>query len=59
VISVIEEIYKVNESYVLEFKLGDLPMPPSRQLSRVECEEAWVTVEAKLGLKTGKLIEVL
>ena len=51
--SVIDEVIKANESYIQNFNLENLPMPPSRKLAVVACMDARVTVEELLGLKTG------
>ncbi len=52
--SVIDEVLQANQLYAQQFTLGDLPMPPSRQLAVVACMDARVTVEEMLGLKTGE-----
>ncbi len=51
---VYEETRKANERYAAGFKLGHLPMPPSRKLAVVACMDARLTVEQLLGLKTGE-----
>ena len=51
--SVIDEVLKANETYVRQFALGHLPMPPARKLAIVACMDARMTVEQMLGLHTG------
>ena len=50
--SVIDEAIKANESYVQNFALGDLPMPPADKLAVIACMDARLTVEQMLNLKT-------
>jgi len=52
--SVIEEVLQYNKKYAKRFKLGHLPIPPSRALAIVACMDARLTVEEMLGLKTGQ-----
>lgn len=52
--SVIEEVLRANENYARNFKLGDLPVPPSRKLAVVACMDARLNIEEVLGLKTGE-----
>jgi carbonic anhydrase len=51
---VIDEALKENNAYARGFKLGKLPMPPSRMLAVVACMDARLTIEEMLGLKTGE-----
>src|SRR5712692_9413233 len=51
--SVTDEVLIANESYVRNFNLGHLAMPPARKLAIVACMDARLTVEQILGLKTG------
>ena len=51
--SIIDEALKANETYVRNFKLGSLPMPPAKKLAIVVCMDARLTVEPMLGLSTG------
>ncbi len=51
--SVIDEAIKANESYVQNFALGDLPMPPADKLAVIACMDARLTIEQMLNLKTG------
>ena len=44
---------KANNDYAQSFTLGDLAMPPARQLAVVACMDARLTVEEMLGIKTG------
>lgn len=48
-----DDVLKANETYVKNFTLGELPMPPARKLVVVACMDARLTVEQFLGLKTG------
>ncbi len=51
--SVIDETLEANREYSLDFRLGNLPVPPERRLAVVACMDARLTVEEILGLKTG------
>ncbi len=51
--SVTDETIKANESYVQNFALGNLPMPPARKLAVVACMDARLMVDRVLGLETG------
>jgi carbonic anhydrase len=51
--SVIDEALTANDYYAGHFKLGHLPMPPSRKLAVLACMDARLTVEQILGLNTG------
>lgn len=51
--SIIDEVLKANEKYAKNFTLGNLPIPPARNLAIVACMDARLTVEQMLGLKTG------
>ncbi len=51
---VIDDALKANKAYAKRFKLGKLPIPPSRMLAVVACMDARLTVEEMLGLKTGE-----
>lgn len=51
--SVIDEALKANQTYVQNFKLGNLPMPPAKKLAIVACMDARLTIEPMLGLSTG------
>jgi len=52
--SVIDEVLVHNKKYAKAFKIGHLPIPPSRALAIVACMDARLTVEEMLGLKTGQ-----
>ena len=52
--SIIDEVLGANREYANSFRLGNLPMPPSRKLAIVACMDARMTVEQMLGLKTGE-----
>ena len=51
--SSIDDAMKANNDYAQSFTLGDLAMPPARQLAVVACMDARLTVEEMLGIKTG------
>lgn len=51
--SVTDEVLIANQSYVSNFNLGHLAMPPARKLAIVARMDARLTVEQFLGLKTG------
>lgn len=51
--SSIDDAMKANNDYTQSFTLGDLAMPPARQLAVVACMDARLTVEEMLGIKTG------
>ena len=52
--SVTDEVVAANRQYAVDFKLGNLAMPPARKLAIVACMDARMTVEPMLGLKTGE-----
>lgn len=49
----IDEILRANKRYSSGFRLGHLPMPPSKRLAVLACMDARLTVEDILGLDTG------
>ncbi len=52
--SVTDTTLTANTGYARGFKLGSLPMPPSRHLAVLACMDARLTIEPILGLKTGE-----
>ncbi|TMB66371.1 MAG: hypothetical protein E6J43_10575 [Chloroflexi bacterium] len=48
-----EEARQANLDYASSFNLGDLQMPPAKQLAVVACMDARLNVEPMLGLKPG------
>ena len=52
--SVTDEVVAANRQYAVDFKLGNLAMPPARKLAIVACMDARMTVEPMLGLNTGE-----
>jgi len=53
-VSIIDLTLSANTEYARGFSLGNLAMPPSRQLAVLACMDARLTVENFLGLKTGE-----
>ena len=51
--SVIDDVQRANQRFAEEFRLGQLPMRPAKQLAIVACMDARLTIEPALGLKTG------
>ena len=51
--SIIDDVLRTNERYAQNFTLGDLALPPTRQLAVVACMDARLMVDQILGLKTG------
>ena len=51
--SIIDATLSASADYARQFKLGRLPMPPSRHLAVLACMDARLTMENILGLKTG------
>jgi carbonic anhydrase len=51
--SITDDALKANSSYVRDFQLGTLSMPPAPKLAVLACMDARLTVEPMLGLKTG------
>lgn len=52
--SIIDTALSANTEYARDFRLGSLPMPPSRHLAVLACMDARLTIEKILGLKTGE-----
>jgi carbonic anhydrase len=52
--STIDDVLRANENYAQHFTLGDLALPPARQLAIVACMDARLMVDQLLGLKTGE-----
>jgi carbonic anhydrase len=51
--STIDDVLRANESYAQDFTLGQLLLPPARQLAVVACMDARLMVDQILGLKAG------
>jgi carbonic anhydrase len=51
--SVIDELLRANETYARTFDRGNLPLPPSRQLTVLTCMDARVLPSRALGLEEG------
>ena len=49
----LEQSLAHNARYAETFELGDLPLPPARQVAVLACMDARLTVEDVLGLDTG------
>ena len=49
----IDEILRANDRYAQHFTLGQLPLPPARQLAVVTCMDARLMVDHILGLQAG------
>lgn len=51
--SVTDEVLANNENYAANFKQGDLPMPPAKNLAVVACMDARMAVPEILGIENG------
>ncbi len=51
--SVIDELLRANETYARTFDRGNLPLPPSRQLTVLTCMDARILPSRALGLEEG------
>lgn len=51
--SVTDELLRSNEAYARSFTKGNLPLPPSKQVSVVACMDARLDVHKILGLQEG------
>ena len=51
--SIIDEVLTNNENYAAQFKQGELPLPPARNLAVVACMDARMVVTEILGIGNG------
>lgn len=51
--SAIEDVLAANQAYAANFTLGELPMPPGRQLALVTCMDARIDTSRAFGLHEG------
>jgi carbonic anhydrase len=52
-VSITDELLRNNQDYAASFAVGDLPMPPGRQVAVVACMDARLSVYGVLGLREG------